>query len=116
MASASEPGVIAGGAGALPGARRRCEAGKRTHGPGPRACLALLAATALLALAAPAQAQTEIWSATLTPVNVGGGILGCLDVPTAQCSSTAIGIVKLPTSARFSPWALSARVSVSRHT
>ena len=26
------------------------------------------------------------------------------------------GIVKLPTSARFSPWALSARVSVSRHT
>ena len=28
----------------------------------------------------------------------------------------AVGIVKLPTSARFSPWALSARVSVSRHT
>ena len=28
------------------------------HGPGQRACLALLAATALLALAAPAQAQT----------------------------------------------------------
>ena len=28
----------------------------------------------------------------------------------------ADGIVKLPTSARFSPWALSARVSVSRHT
>ena len=26
------------------------------------------------------------------------------------------GIVKLPTSARFSPWALSPRVSVSRHT
>ena len=26
------------------------------------------------------------------------------------------GIVKLPTSARFSPWALSVRVSVSRHT
>ena len=57
MACASEPGVIAAGAGALPGARRRCEAGKRTHGPGQRACLALLAATALLALAAPAQAQ-----------------------------------------------------------
>ena len=91
MASASEPGVIAAGAGALPGARRRCEAGKRTHGPGTRACLALLAATALLALAAPAQAQTEVWSATLTPVNIGGsGILGCLDVPFAQCSITAI--------------------------
>ena len=58
MECASEPGVIAAGAGALPRARRRCEAGKRTHGPGPRACLALLAATALLALAAPAQAQT----------------------------------------------------------
>ena len=49
---------LAAGAGALPRARRRCEAGKRTHGPGTRACLALLAATALLALAAPAQAQT----------------------------------------------------------
>ena len=54
----SEPDGLAAGAGALPGARRRCEAGKRTHGPGTRACLALLAATALLALAAPAQAQT----------------------------------------------------------
>ena len=31
-------------------------------------------------------------------------------------SPAAVGIVKLPTSARFSPWALSARVSVSRHT
>ena len=34
-------------------------------------------------------------------------------VPTANRRQ---GIVKLPTSARFSPWALSARVSVSRHT
>ena len=58
MQECSELGVIAAWAGALPGARRRCEAGKRTHGPGPRAFLALLAATALLALAAPAQAQT----------------------------------------------------------
>ena len=58
MGCISEPGAIAAGAGALPGARRRREAGKRTHGPGTRACLALLAATALLALAAPAQAQT----------------------------------------------------------
>ena len=94
MASASEPGVIAGGAGALPGARRRCEAGKRTHGPGTRACLALLAATALLALAAPAQAQTEIWSATLTPQDLGMGALGCnsIDFNTAvlECSNTAV--------------------------
>ena len=74
---------------ALPRARRRCEAGKRTHGPGPRACLALLAATALLALAAPAQAQTEIWSATLTPVDLGDGVIGCL-AGVAACSSTAI--------------------------
>ena len=67
MDCSSEPGVIVAGAGALPRARRRCEAGKRTHGPGPRACLALLAATALLALAAPAQAQTT------TVTQSGGG-------------------------------------------
>ena len=91
MACASEPDGLAAGAGALPGARRRCEAGKRTHGPGPRACLALLAATALLALAAPAQAQTEIWSATLTPGDLGDGVIGCLDlIAFAACSSTAI--------------------------
>ena len=58
MNCSSEPGVIAAGAGALPGARRRCEAGTRTYGRATRTCLALLAATALLALAAPAQAQT----------------------------------------------------------
>ena len=81
----------AAGAGALPGARRRCEAGKRTHGPGPRACLALLAAAALLALAAPAQAQTEVWSATLTTGDLSSGILGCSNgVGTARCSSTSV--------------------------
>ena len=75
MDCASEPGVIAAGAGALPGARRRCEAGKRTHGPGTRACLALLAATALLALAAPAQAQTEMVPAdwALKPADIAAG-------------------------------------------
>ena len=91
MECSSEPGVIAAGAGALPRARRRCEAGKRTHGPGPRACLALLAATALLALAAPAQAQTEVWSATLTPGDLGSGLLGCTNgVSTGRCSSTSL--------------------------
>ena len=92
MNCSSEPGVIAAGAGALPGARRRCEAGKRTHGRATRACLALLAATALLALAAPAQAQTEIWSATLTPADIGSGLVGCLDgfVASSACSITAI--------------------------
>ena len=63
MDCSSEPGVIAAGAGALPGARRRCEAGKRTHGPGPRACLALLAAAALaLGVAENAAAQTTLVS------------------------------------------------------
>ena len=93
MECTSEPDGLAAGAGALPRARRRCEAGKRTHGPGTRACLALLAATALLALAAPAQAQTEIWSATLTPQDLGSGALGCNSTESntaAQCSNTAV--------------------------
>ena len=56
---------------------------------GARACLALLAAAALLALAAPAQAQTEVWTATLTPADLGHGILGCSNnIATARCSST----------------------------
>ena len=90
MECASEPDGLAAGAGALPGARRRCEAGKRTHGPGQRACLA---AAALLALAAPAQAQTEVWSATLTPQDTGNGALGCDSTESntaAQCSNTAV--------------------------
>ena len=58
---------------------------------GARACLALLAAAALLALAAPAQAQTEVWTATLTPADLSGGILGCSNsVSTARCSSTSV--------------------------
>ena len=56
---------------------------------GARACLALLAAAALLALAAPAQAQTEVWTATLTPADLSSGILGCSNnVTTARCSDT----------------------------
>ena len=56
---------------------------------GARACLALLAAAALLALAAPAQAQTEVWTATLTPADLSSGILGCSNnIATARCSST----------------------------
>ena len=90
---ASEPDGLAAGAGALPGARRRCEAWKRTHGPGQLACLALLAAAALLALAAPAQAQTEVWSATLTPQDTGNGAIGCDSTESntaAQCSNTSV--------------------------
>ena len=62
MECASDPDGLAAGAGALPRARRTAPAS---------GLLALLAATALLALAAPAQAQTEIWSATLTPQDTG---------------------------------------------
>ena len=58
---------------------------------GARACLALLAAAALLALAAPAQAQTEIWSATLTPGDLRLSILGCGNhIDSARCSSTTV--------------------------
>ena len=58
---------------------------------GARACLALLAAAALLALAAPAQAQTEVWTATLTPHDLSSGILGCSNgVQNARCSSTSV--------------------------
>ena len=60
---------------------------------GARACLALLAVAALLALAAPAQAQTEVWSATLTPqVISNSGTLGCKNSnPAAQeCSNTSV--------------------------
>ena len=84
MECASDPDGLAAGAGALPGARRTAPAS---------GLLALLAATALLALAAPAQAQTEIWSATLTPQNLGSGALGCNNtaINTAvACSNTAV--------------------------
>ena len=58
---------------------------------GARACLALLAAAALLALAAPAQAQTEVWTATLTPGDLNLSILGCSNgIDTARCSSTTV--------------------------
>ena len=58
---------------------------------GARACLALLAAAALLALAAPAQAQSEIWSTTLTPRNLGFNLFGCSNgVASGRCSSTTI--------------------------
>ena len=90
MDCSSDPGVIAAGAAVRPGARRRGAAGQSPHGPGTRACLALLAAAALLALAAPAQAQTEVWAATLTPASLVSG-LGCFNgVPNAECSNTSV--------------------------
>ena len=84
MECASDPDGLAAGAGALPRARRTAPAS---------GLLALLAATALLALAAPAQAQTEIWSATLTPQDLGEGALGCYSPelnPAVACSNTAV--------------------------
>ena len=86
MNCSSEPDGIAAGAGALPGARRRCEAGKRTHGPGPRACLALLAATALLAMAAPAQAQTT--TVTQSGAAATGSLVGENTVAAGQQTYT----------------------------
>ena len=41
----------------------------------------------------PAQAQTEIWSATLTPQDTGNGGLGCDSTESntaAQCSNTSV--------------------------
>ncbi len=60
---------------------------------GARARLGLLAAAALLALAAPAQAQqTTVWSATLTPVDVGSSFLGCYNsaTTTLRCTNPAV--------------------------
>ena len=61
---------------------------------GARACLGLLAGAALLALAAPAQAQqTTVWSATLTPVALSRGAIGCTGGGTDTsilCSDPAI--------------------------
>ena len=84
MECASDPDGLAAGVGALPRARRTAQAS---------GLLALLAATALLALAAPAQAQTEIWSATLTPQDLGNRALGCdstEDNTAFKCSNTAV--------------------------
>ena len=84
MECASDPDGLAAGVGALPRARRTAPAS---------GLLALLAATALLALAAPAQAQTEIWSATLTPHDLGFGALGCNNTASntaGECSNTAV--------------------------
>ena len=51
--------------------------------------LVLAASLAVPLLAAPAQAQTTVWSATLTPVNVAQGVIGCFDgFPSAECSSS----------------------------
>ena len=41
--------------------------------------------------AAPAQAQTEVWTATLTPGDLNLSILGCSNgIDTARCSSTTV--------------------------
>ena len=64
-----------------------------TRGRATLACLALLTAAALLALAAPAEAQTEIWSATLTPQPHANATLGCKDDVSNsahRCSNTSV--------------------------
>ena len=57
---------------------------------GTRAAAVVLAAAALLALAAPAQAQTEVWTATFTPGTIVPGVIGCSNQFTSRaCSNTA---------------------------
>ena len=52
------------------------------------AALALLAA---LLAAAPASAQTDVWTATLTPADFGSGLLGCNNASaTSKCSTATV--------------------------
>ena len=52
------------------------------------AALALLAA---LLAAAPAAAQTDVWTATLTPADFGSGLLGCNNASaTSKCSTATV--------------------------
>ena len=57
-----------------------------------RACWAALAAALLAAIgAAPAQGQTEVWTATLTVGDLTGDIRGCSNSVSGQnCSSTSV--------------------------
>ena len=53
------------------------------------AALALLAA--LLAHRPPASAQTDVWTATLTPADFGSGLLGCNNASaTSKCSTATV--------------------------
>ena len=58
------------------------------------ALLVLLAALALLGLLAhpsPASAQTDVWTATLTPADFDSGILGCNNASaTSKCSTATV--------------------------
>ena len=62
------------------------------RGHGLRAfAAAALACAALMGFSAPAQAQTEVWSGTLTVQSIGGVIFGCSnDSPGSECSTTSI--------------------------
>ena len=52
---------------------------------------AALACAALMGFSAPAQAQTDVWSGTLTVQSIGGVIFGCSnDSPGSECSTTSI--------------------------
>ena len=52
---------------------------------------AALACAALMGFSATAQAQTEVWSGTLTVQSIGGVIFGCSnDSPGSECSTTSI--------------------------
>ena len=66
--------------------------GARQRGHGVRAvAVAALACAALMGFGAPAQAQTDVLSATLTVQSIGGVIFGCSnDSPGSECSTTSI--------------------------
>ena len=53
--------------------------------------VAALACAALMGFSATAQAQTDVWSGTLTVQSIGGVIFGCSnDSPGSECSTTSI--------------------------
>ena len=57
----------------------------------PLTAAPLLVLAGLLFLPAPAEAQTQIWSATLNPGNTGAGEAGCdHSVAASQCSNTSL--------------------------
>ena len=56
-----------------------------------RRLAAALLAFAVLGTALPAAAQTDVWTATFTPGNLGSGFFGCsIDIGGNQCSMSVV--------------------------
>ena len=57
----------------------------------PALAWAALALLGLLAHPSPAAAQTDVWTATLTPADFGSGLLGCNNASaTSKCSTATV--------------------------